>query len=81
MHELGIAESVLTAVRTEMALHKAPRVEKIGLRIGPMAGVERSSLTFCYDAIVKGTEFEQTILEITDGSADELELAFLEVEE
>ena len=81
MHELGIAESILTAARHEMALHQARSVSKIGLRIGPLSGVQRESLEFCFGAIIDGTDFAATTLEIVDGTADELEFTYMEVEQ
>lgn len=80
MHELGIAQSVLDAVRTEMALHQAHGVSAIGLRIGPLAGVARNSLEFCFEALVKESEFASTRLAIEEGVADELEFSYLELE-
>jgi len=114
MHELGIASSVLQAVKTEAARHAGTRPSKVGIRIGELAAIDQDSLRFCFDAITRETEFESLQLEIElcprrhrccdcahefvvqdynfrcpqcaslDTqciSGDELELAFLEVEE
>ena len=80
MHELGIAGSVLDAVRNRAAAEHA-RAVKVGVRIGPFAGVDRDSLCFCFDAMVKGSEFEPLALEVEDGAADELAVSFLELED
>ncbi len=81
MHELGIANSVVDAVRTELARQAAgARPIKVGLRIGPMAAVDSSSLTFCFDAIVKGTDLEALQLDVQEGALDDLEFSYLEVE-
>lgn len=80
MHELGIAGSVLEAVRERAAAERA-RIVRVGVRIGPLAGVDRNSLSFCFDAMVKGSEFEPLALEVEDGAADELALSFLELED
>ena len=80
LHELGIAESVLQAVRDRAAEEHA-RAIRVGVRIGPLAGVDRNSLAFCFDAIVKGSEFEPLSLEVEDGAADELALSYLELED
>lgn len=81
MHELGIANSILDAVRKEMAAYPAARCMKITVRIGAMAGVDPSSLTFCYQALVSGTEFEPMELAVENAPADELELSSLELEQ
>ncbi len=81
MHEFGIAESILDAVRTEAAAHKPARPVKVGVRIGEMAGIDPSSLAFCFDCLVKDSEWEPLALSIEPGTADQLEFAYLELEE
>ena len=58
MHELSIAESILTAVRTELEKHSGARPTRVGLRIGELAAVDVESLTFCFEAVLAGTEWE-----------------------
>jgi hydrogenase nickel incorporation protein HypA/HybF len=114
MHEMGIANSVLEAVRTEMGLHPGTYPCKVGVRIGEMAAIDPEALRFCFEAIILGTDLESLALgievcprrhrcqvcgrefivrdydsrcpqcaslETTCISGDELELAYLEVEE
>ena len=87
MHEMGIASSVLEAVHQELHRYPHQHAAKVGLRIGEFAGVDRESLQFCFEALVKGSEFEPLELELEwcraeDGRrGDELELAYLELEE
>jgi len=64
MHELGIAEATLDAVRKESARYPNTRVVRVGLRIGELAGIDASALRFAFEAIVQGTEFETLHLEI-----------------
>jgi len=64
MHELSIAESILDAVRKELANHPGARPMRIGLRIGELAAVDVDSLTFCLEAVLKGTEWESLQLDI-----------------
>ena len=111
---MGIANSVLEAVRTEMGLHPGTYPCKVGVRIGEMAAIDQDALRFCFEAIVLETDLESIELAIefcprrhrcqTCGhdfvvrdydsrcpqcasletrciSGDELELAYLEVEE
>jgi len=114
MHEMGIANSVLEAVRTEMRRYPGSYPCKVGVRIGEMAAVDQDALRFCFDAIILETDLASlelaiefcprrhrcqvcgrefvvrdydsrcpqcVSLETTCISGDELELAYLEVEE
>ena len=114
MHELGIANSVLEAVKTEMGRHPGTYPCKVGVRIGEMAAIDPESLRFCFEVIIQDTDLESlelgievcprrhrcrvcgndfivrdydsrcpqcASLETTCISGDELELAYLEVEE
>ncbi len=114
MHEMGIANSVLEAVRTEMDLHPGKYPCKVGVRIGEMAAIDQDALRFCFEAIIHETDLASLELAIefcprrhrcqacgrdfivrdydsrcpqclslktTCISGDELELAYLEVEE
>lgn len=114
MHELSVASAILEAVRSEAARHTGARFHKVGVRVGELAGVDPEALCFCFDSLVRGTEFGPLALEIEPcprrhrcprcartfivvdyevtcpacGAAptdciggDELELAYLEVEE
>ena len=111
---MGIANSVLEAVRTEMSRHPGTYPCKVGVRIGEMAAIDQEALRFCFEAISRGTDLESlelgievclrrhqcqlcggdfvvrdydsrcphcASLQTTCISGDELELAYLEVEE
>lgn len=64
MHEMSIANSVLDAVRIEAQRFPHAHICKVGLRIGALAGVNPDSLSFCFEALVRGTEFEPLSVEI-----------------
>ena len=64
MHELGIAEAVLTAIQKEAARFPDSRITRVGLQIGELAGVNAAALRFAFEAVVHGTEFEPLPLEI-----------------
>lgn len=114
MHEIGIANSVLDAIRSELRLHPDATPIKVGLRVGELAGVDPDALQFSFQALIADTDLEHLTLEIeskprehhcaacgitfrvTDYdfacpdcgnsrtgcvSGDELELAYLEMEE
>lgn len=63
MHELSIAESILEAVRIELTKHPGARPIRVGLRIGELAAVDVDSLTFCFEAVLKGTDWESLQLD------------------
>jgi Zn finger protein HypA/HybF involved in hydrogenase expression len=82
MHEMGIASSVLEAVHKELHRYPGQRAVKIVLRIGEYAGVDPESLRFCFDSIVKGSDYERLELEIEWSEAtDHLEFVSLELED
>ncbi len=81
MHEMGIASSILDAVRKEAALRPGLRIAKVGVRLGELGGVDTESLRFCFDALVMQTELERLELAIECSSDDSLDLTFLEFEE
>lgn len=114
MHEMGIANSILHAVKTEIAKRPGSEAIEVGVRIGELAALDPESLQFCFDALKEdaglphleltiqlcprrhhcescNTDFDvihydlhcphcgkETILCV---GGDELELAYLEVEE
>jgi hydrogenase nickel incorporation protein HypA/HybF len=114
MHEMGIANSVLQAVRIEMGRHPGTYPCKVGVRIGELAAIDQDSLRFCFEAMIQDTDLDSLTLgieicprrhrcricahefvvrdydsccaqcgspETTCIAGDELELAYLEVEE
>ena len=114
MHEMGIANSVLEAVRNEMRRYPDKFPCKVGVRVGAMVAIDQDSLRFCFDAMILETELDKLELgievsplrlrcqscgqefEVRDYnsrcphcgglearcvSGDELELAYLEMEE
>lgn len=81
MHEMSIADSILNAVRTEAEKHPGARVKKVGLRLGELAGVDRESLSFCFEVLAKDTDLDGLALVIQPCDRDELDLSYLELEE
>jgi hydrogenase nickel incorporation protein HypA/HybF len=82
MHEMGIASSVIEAVRVEVTRHPGARATKVGLRLGEWAGVDAESLRFCLEVLVKDTELEPLALDIDfRPRGSELDIAYLELEE
>ena len=64
MHELGIANSILEAVQSEMTRRPESRATRVGVRIGELAAVDAESLRFCFDAMKRETDLESLELEI-----------------
>jgi hydrogenase nickel incorporation protein HypA/HybF len=64
MHEMGIANSVLDAVRTEMTRYPESYPTKVGVRIGEMAAIDPEALRFCFDAMIQETDMASLELDI-----------------
>jgi hydrogenase nickel incorporation protein HypA/HybF len=64
MHEFGIANSIIDAVRAESKLRSGVAVRTVGLRVGRASGVDPDSLSFCFDALVQGSDLDPLKLEI-----------------
>lgn len=64
MHEFAIANSLLDAARAEVQLRPGTHLCKIAVRVGDLAGIDPDALSFCFEALVKETEFDSVVLEI-----------------
>ncbi|MCW2767886.1 MAG: hypA [Nocardioides sp.] len=62
MHELAIAESVVSAVLERTDRH----VSVVRLRVGQLSGVVPDALTFCFEIATVGTPLEGAVLEIEE---------------
>uniref|UniRef100_Q01R76 Hydrogenase maturation nickel metallochaperone HypA n=1 Tax=Solibacter usitatus (strain Ellin6076) TaxID=234267 RepID=Q01R76_SOLUE len=76
MHELGIAHSVLKAAHREAERFPGSKATGVGVRIGPMAGIDPASLSFCFEAVAEGL-----VLTIETGTGDQLDISFVELDE
>lgn len=63
MHELSIAESILDAVRLELLRYPGSKPVRVGLRIGQLSAVDIDSLNFCFESVVRGTDWELLTLD------------------
>ncbi len=87
MHEMGIANSVLEAIRKESQRYSGERASGVGVRIGEFVAVDPESLRFCFEAILKSSDLAPLSLKIewcragNGRRGDELEIAYLEFEE
>jgi hydrogenase nickel incorporation protein HypA/HybF len=64
MHEMGIANSILHSVRSEMARRPTVDVTKVGVRVGELAALDPESLRFCFDALKEDAGLPHLELEI-----------------
>ena len=62
MHELAIAESVVSTVLERTG----GRVRVVRLRVGRLSGVVPDALTFCFELAATGTALEGARLEIAE---------------
>ena len=65
MHEMGVAQQLVQiALDSIPGDIENPKVEKVNLKIGRLAAVVESSLTFCFEIITKDTALEEAVLNI-----------------
>lgn len=62
MHELSIAQSILDIVNQNLPADNNTRVKSVKVRIGKLSNVLPDSLRFCFEAITKDSDFENTEL-------------------
>ncbi|MEO7260041.1 MAG: hydrogenase maturation nickel metallochaperone HypA [Jatrophihabitantaceae bacterium] len=63
MHELAIAEDVLSTITARTADRK---VHAVRLEIGKLAGVSADSLRFCFELAAAGTGVDGAVLDIDE---------------
>ena len=71
MHELALAESILTLVEEAARRYGAEAVKAIRLEIGALSCVDVEALRFCFDAVTRSSVAESAELAIdrTPGEA------------
>jgi hydrogenase nickel incorporation protein HypA/HybF len=77
---MGIAQEIINIVERELAARAPARAKTVGLRIGECSGVDTESLSFCFECLKKDTPVEPAELRIERTAADELDVAFVEME-
>ena len=68
MHEMSIIDALLTQVRQET--RPGTQVRNVRLRVGALRQALPETLTFCYDAAVRGTPLEGSRLEVEEVPAE-----------
>jgi hydrogenase nickel incorporation protein HypA/HybF len=66
MHEFSLVENIIEIVTETAERNRLSQVEAVELEIGVASGVIREAMEFAWEAAVKGTAFEQTILKIKE---------------
>lgn len=66
MHELSIAQSIISGVKDVAKENGAERVKKIILEVGALSGVVKDSLLFCFPVAAKDSVVEDADLEIIE---------------
>ena len=64
MHELGIATSILDAVAEEARRHPGAHPVKVAVRVGELAAVDPEALSFSFQVLTNGTQWERLALEV-----------------
>lgn len=64
MHEMSLAQGVLELVEDAAAREGFSRVRTVFVEIGDLSGVEPEALSFCFDAVSRGSLLEGAALEI-----------------
>ena len=64
MHEVALAEGVLRIVMDAARSNAASRVHTVWVELGALAHVEPDALTFCFDAVTRGSIAEGARLDV-----------------
>lgn len=64
MHEMSIAQSLLSIVEQEMARNQVTRLEKVKVKCGQINGVVPEALEFAFQTLTRETSLEGAELEI-----------------
>ena len=70
MHELSIAQDILTMIQQEALVHHAVQVKAVRLRMGTQSHLDRRSLQFCLESIIQDTLLDAMEIHITPCEAD-----------
>lgn len=64
MHEMSIAESIVNIVKNVMQDNQGKSLREVVVEVGELMAVVPDSLSFCYEAIVEGTDLAGSRLTI-----------------
>ena len=69
MHEMALSESIIQAIEAGAGEHGYAKVSLVRIEMGPLAGVEKEALRFCFDAVSRGTIAEGAQFDILETEA------------
>ncbi len=64
MHELSIAQEIISIVEQHVPTGQSQSVKAVRMKIGKMTAILPDSLQFCFDALIAGSPMEGAKLEI-----------------
>jgi|YelNatPaOPRAMG01_1025707.scaffolds.fasta_scaffold07102_3 hydrogenase nickel incorporation protein HypA/HybF len=64
MHEVGIAQDILSIATKNASKEKATRITTIRVLVGPLSGIVPDALTFAFEVISRGSLAEDAKLDI-----------------
>ncbi len=64
MHEMSLTEGIVDIIEEESRRRGFSRVRKVRLEVGAIGHVEPHALTFCFEAVTRGTVAEGAELDI-----------------
>jgi hydrogenase nickel incorporation protein HypA/HybF len=64
MHELGIMESAIESVITQVRIHDATVVHRIVIRVGALSGVDPDALRLAFEAVTRDSPAAGAKLEL-----------------
>jgi hydrogenase nickel incorporation protein HypA/HybF len=66
VHEVGIAESIISIAAEHARAAGAARVNRVAVRVGALSGVVREALDFAFDVARQGTVAADAVLEVEE---------------
>lgn len=81
MHEMGVALEICRIAEERVGTAGARQLTGVGLIVGDNAGIERSSLEFCLEALLAQPPFAGASVHITSEAGETLRVDYLEVDD
>ncbi|WP_374384228.1 hydrogenase maturation nickel metallochaperone HypA [Dongia sp.] len=66
---MALSESIVQAIEAGAGQHGYEKVSLVRIEVGPLAGVEKEALRFCFDAVARGTIADGARFEILETEA------------
>ncbi|HEY3326552.1 MAG TPA: hydrogenase maturation nickel metallochaperone HypA [Novimethylophilus sp.] len=66
MHEMSLAEGVLQIIEDAARSQGFRQVRTVWLEIGPLAGVEKEAMRFCFEVVMRDSIAHEARLEIVE---------------